>query len=147
MYSSVVKLALAHEQEIGRAAASLIKENKVPYYETVPMEELAQRTLPSFHLRLRYLESGDLTEWKQYAENLTKEREKQGVNYSSIVKAGEYIAEAMLQFFQREIPKLGEVDGIPSATILRNVERRMQGLTLVGNTTVIRTGISPKSNV
>lgn len=146
MYSTVVKFTLEHEAEIAQAAALLIKQSKVPYYEDVPLEELSQRVLPAFRMRLRYLETGDLTEWKQYGESLTKEREKQGVNYASIIKAGELIAEAMLQFFKTEIPKLGEIDGVPSSVVLRNVERRMQGLTLVGSSTIIRTGISQKGD-
>lgn len=142
MYDVLVKLAHENEPEIAKAAARLIKDAEIPFYSALPVEELAKRVLPDFNLRLRYLETGDLTEWKQYVENLTKERDKQGVNFTNIIKAGDCIKNAILQFFQKETAKVTKIDGISSDIVMRNIERRMQGLTMVGETTALKTGIT-----
>ena len=148
MFEDCVELVLAHEAAIALGAARKIKSTHVAWYDQLELQDLASRVLPAFHLRMRYLQSNDLTEWRDYCTNLTLQRGEQGVDYQSIILAGECITQAILEFFQAHLPTFighsGETVALDK--LYPTIERRMRGLTMVGNAVVSGTGIKTMSN-
>jgi hypothetical protein len=47
-------------------------------------------------------------------------------------------------FFEKELVGLDTVDGFAANTVLQNVKRRLHGLQMVGDSVMVRVGISTK---
>lgn len=145
MYSTVVKLVTEEAfSEIALKSAYLIREAKLEPYSQLDVVSLSKRVMPVLAIEVRYLESGDLSEWKAYCVNLTQERGGEGVAFTQIIEAGRCIIQALTGFFETTIPTLGTVDGLSADKVLTNIKRRLQGLFTVGVTTVTATGIKQK---
>jgi hypothetical protein len=74
MYETVVRLATVHLDQIILDIVKLIKNSNIPFYSQLDSAELVKRIGPTIPLRLRYLESGDLTEWREWCDYITSLR-------------------------------------------------------------------------
>lgn len=141
MYASAVKLAEDHIDEILGAAITLIQTAKIQHYGTISRPTLMQGLKPALQMQLRYLENGDITEWKTYCTTVIQERTAQGVDFTNTIKAGQLIVQALTEFFEREIPKAGAINNVSPNEALRSIERRLRGLNMVATSAATSAGL------
>lgn len=141
MYELSVKLAEEHQEEICRAAVKLFISNGITQYQDRPIEEVVKRILPALQMHIRYLKSGDLEQWKTACVELATLRMSQGIAYSSVIQASEYMIDALEEFFQSELPAHGKIDSISPEKVIAGLHRRLQGLKAITTATIMSVGI------
>jgi hypothetical protein len=142
MYQTAVELAMQHSEEICLAAAQLIHERKIAPYNQLPTAELSSRLIASLHMHLRYLQSGDLEEWRTFCRKIVTDRMAQGQEYTSVIQAGQCAIDALEQFFESRILALDKVNGMPAHKLLAALKQRLKGLSTVGTTAIMVVGMS-----
>jgi hypothetical protein len=92
--------------------------------------------------QLRYLETGNIKDWQAFVHKSIQEFNRLGFEYARVVKSGQLSLQALWEFFQKELPRVGNtIEGIPTSEYLQNLKRRLDGLELVATTTAMATGL------
>lgn len=141
MYELSIKLAEEHQEDICRAAVKLFISHGVTQYQDRPTDEVVKRILPALQMHIRYLKSGDLEQWKTECIELATLRINQGLAYSSVIQASEYVISALEEFFQTELPTRGKIDNISPEKVIAGLQRRLQGLKAITTATIMSVGI------
>lgn len=150
MYDKAVDMAEQNSLAIVRETAQLIHQEKLTAYVAMPLEALAERLVPTLQMQLRYLRTGNVEEWQATCTQIVDDRVKQGLDYQEVIRAGQLLVQSLANFFEREISKESTFEGQPSAKVLINLQRRLQGLSVVATAAATAVGIrhkSPKPNL
>jgi hypothetical protein len=95
--------------------------------------------------QLRYLETGNIKEWQAFVYKSIQDFDGRGFEYAQIIKSGQLSIQALWEFFQKELPKVGStIEGIPTAEYLHKLRRRLDGLELVGTSVGMAIGLNRK---
>ena len=141
MYDKAVNLARQQTSKITLRAAEIIKAANTKQYKDMELDELAQRFEPALLMQLRYLESGNIEEWKQYCTQVIIERTNQGLDYTNIIKAGQLIVETLGEFFKDNLTQLDTNENTNPEVTLQSIQRRLNGLSMVATSVATATGI------
>lgn len=150
MFDKAVDMAEQNSLAITKETAQLIHQEKLTSYSAMPLEALAERLVPTLHMQLRYLRTGNVEEWQSTCTKLVEDRVKQGLDYQEVIRAGQLLVQSLSNFFERELTKETTFDGQPTAKVLINLQRRLQGLSVVATAAATAVGIrhkSPKPNL
>jgi hypothetical protein len=143
MYQTVAKLASTHELEIASEIAHTIKTQQIAWFSQLSTEELERGVLIPLRLTLEYLQSTDLAMWRRYCARITVKQSRNGVDDVSLIKVGDCIITAILAFLNQESAALVK-EGLSPEKVIQNVQRRLQGLKMVGSAVINSTSISQK---
>jgi hypothetical protein len=143
MYETVAKLASAHEIEIASEIARVVKTHKIAWFSQLSSEELERGVLMPLRLTLEYLQSTDLAMWRRYCARITVKQSRNGVDDVSLIKVGDCIIIGILHFLNQESAALVK-EGLSPEKVIQNVQRRLQGLKMVGSAVINSTSISQK---
>jgi hypothetical protein len=143
MYETVAKLASTHEIEIASEIARIIKTDKIAWFSQLSTEELERGVLIPLRLTLEYLQSTDLAMWRRYCSRITIKQSRNGVDDVSLIKVGDCIIIGILNFLNQESATLVK-EGLSPEKVIQNVQRRLQGLKMVGSAVINSTSISQK---
>ena len=135
MYETALEMANSRVEEITFAAIKLIKAANLQPESQTPLEVLMPGVTDILRMQLRYLETGDVAEWREYIVEAVTTRMERGADYANSIKAGQCIADALNQFFVRLLtaPDTSET--------LKRLQRRIGGLGMVASTTVTAIGL------
>jgi hypothetical protein len=146
MYEKAVSLARQQTSKITHKTAEMVKAARVKQYEAMELDELAQRLEPALLMQLRYLESGNIDEWKQYCTQVITERTNQGLDYTMVIKAGQLLVEALGEFFKDNLGQLDTIENTKPEVILQRIQRRLNGLSMVATSVATAIGIQQSQN-
>jgi hypothetical protein len=146
MYDKAVSLARQQTSKITHKTAEIIKAARIKQYETMDLDELAQRLEPALLMQLRYIESGNIEEWKAYCVQIITERINQGLDYTNVIKVGQLLVEALGEFFKDNLTQLDATENIKPEVTLQSIQRRLNGLSMVAASVATATGIKQSQN-
>lgn len=141
MYDTCVTLAKQHSPEITIKAARLICDKKTSYFSQLAPETLNEQLGPILQMQLRYLETSDLEEWKNFCIQEVRRWMAEGVEYSSVILVMQCLMTALDQYFKDNLPLLETIDGLPADKVLSSLQRRLMGLNTVAASTIMTTGL------
>jgi hypothetical protein len=163
-----VTIARQHLYEITARTVALIKQNeKIPAASLVTIPAASNKTIINTNVnvatnteltlvqrmkfletglnhQLRYLETGNIKDWQTFVHKSMQDFNRLGLEYIHVINRGQLSLQALWEFFQKELPRVGNtIEGIPTSEYLQNLKRRLDGLELVATTTAMATGLSP----
>jgi hypothetical protein len=160
-----VTIAKQHLYEITARTVALIKQNEktppTPLVTVRSTSNKANNPTPDTGLtlvqrmkfletslteQLRYLETGNIKEWQAFVHKSIQDFDGRGFEYAQITKSGQLSIQALWEFFQKELPKVGStIEGIPTSEYLHKLRRRLDGLELVGTSISMAIGLNRKT--
>ncbi len=129
MEDTAVEFMRTHLHETALRAARQIKAVGIQPYAKLEVEPLAQLITPSIVMDLNYLESGDLTQWRDFHTKLLGPLFKRGPGLDNIVKVGQIISQELASFAQTRLPQSGTIANQPAEKVAKDVQRRITNLT------------------
>lgn len=144
MYSTPVTLARQHLPEIAQEAVELIQAAQLEYYRNVAQSDLMQFIVPTFEQYLHYLETGNISCWKDFCTDRITLRYQQGFQYDSVIEVNKILLQALRDFFREQLVKLEIIDEQPAIRVLQSLENRLVGLNSVAITTATAVGMRLK---
>src|SRR5947209_2046543 len=137
MYDTPVKLARDHYTEIVDTFVEKIHQSSVVPYNTLPHDEAYKRYDPALENYLFYLETGDMTKWRDFCTYIVTLRVKQGLDYTAILDINDIMLACLSEFFTQTLPPLETVDGEAAAKVMDRLHNRLMGLRMVAKFTAI----------
>jgi hypothetical protein len=144
MYETAIKLARQHFDELLTNIIKTVRETKPEFYNELDDAELKRRISPTLEKHLYYLETGDLSDWKEYCTRIVTLRVKDGQNYGPIIQVNKLLLGAWHEFFEAKLLPLGTIDGQRAERIVRSIDNRLNGLDSVGIATATATALKLK---
>jgi hypothetical protein len=145
MYQTPCLLARQHYHQITLAAASAIKAKALPFYSQFTEAQLAEQLEVSLDRQLRYLETGDLNQWREYCtERVISRGTLDNLHYEHLIEACGLLLQALASFFREQLLPMQVVDEIAAPKLLQSLENRLGGLLAVAIATGTAVGMRPK---
>jgi hypothetical protein len=145
MYQTPCLLARQHHQQITLMAANAIKAKALPFYSQFTETQLAEQLESSLDHQLRYLETGDLNQWREYCtERVISRAALDNLHYEHLIDACGLLLQALASFFREQLLPMEVVDGIAAPKLLQSLENRLGGLLAIAITTGTAVGMRPK---
>jgi hypothetical protein len=142
IYEVCASLVRTNQDKLAHSMAVSIKAANFGLYEKMDFNFLVAQITRNLENQMRYFESGDFEEWREYCLSILEARIEQGFDYSDVVKASTLVSQELEQFFSEQLPALGPIDNQDSEAVLAAVKRRLHGLATMTRSVAVRSGIA-----
>lgn len=140
IYEPLAVLIEEHKLEISRLAAEATLALNIPGYTEFTVEALAERVMLTVEMVVRYVHSGDPTEYRDYLIKLTESRLPQGYSAEGLIAAGRNLFDSIIKVIEQELP------GPDNEKTRARYQRRLEGIHGLGQSVVIATRVKQTWN-
>jgi hypothetical protein len=120
LYEPLAQLIEAYKIDVARRTAEIALANQSPLLKGMTIEQIVERLSKSIEMVIRYLRSGDASEWSNYIAKVSAEWRNQGYNTEQVNTVGTTIAEKMIEIVEENLP--GEAHQIERDRYIRRIK-------------------------